>query len=323
MGVSGRYALRRLGQMLLLLLGILAINFALIHLAPGDPIYMLAGQSGDERYYAEQRARYGLDRPLPEQFVRYAAGVLHGDLGYSFTYARPVLEVIAGRVPASLLLSVTALVLATVFGLALGVAAGARPGTALDAGANLLALLGAATPAFFLGQILMLVFAAGLGWFPIQGMRTARAALTGWPELLDVARHLVLPALTFCLLQLALIVRLTRVSLREALAEDFVRTARAKGLPPHLLLSRHALRHALLPVVTVVGGHAGTIMTGAVLTEIIFAWPGLGRLLYDATLARDYPLLLALLLLASLVVLLANLAVDLLYAALDPRVRYG
>ncbi len=321
--ISGRYVLRRLGQMVPLLLGILVITFTLIHLAPGDPIYLLAGQGGDERYYAEQRARYGLDRPLPEQFVRYVLGVLRGDLGYSFTYSRPVLEVVAGRVPASMLLSLTGLLLATAVGLLLGVVAGARPGGVVDFAASLLALVGAATPAFFLGQVLILVFAAELGLFPVQGMRTARAAYTGWQDVLDIAHHLVLPALTLGLLQLALIARLTRAGLREALAEEYVRTARAKGLPPLRVLLDHALRNALLPVATVLGGHLGTVLTGAVLTEIIFAWPGLGRLLYDATLARDYPLLLALLMLASIAVLLGNLVTDLVYAVLDPRVRYG
>ena len=177
-------------------------------------------------------------------------------------------------------------------------------------------------PAFWLGQILIIVFAAGLGLFPVQGMVTARGGYSGLRYALDVLWHLVLPAATLGLLQLALVARLTRAGLREALAEDFVRTARAKGLASDAVLYRHALRNALLPVVTVVGGHVGTLLAGAVLTEIIFAWPGLGRLLYDATLARDYPLLMAIFLVVSTGVVLANLLTDLVYTRLDPRVRF-
>jgi peptide/nickel transport system permease protein len=316
------YVLQRLAQAVPLLVGLLVLNFILIHSAPGDPIALLAGQSGDARYYAEMRARFGLDRSLPEQLGRYLLNALRGDLGYSFAYSQPVLQVVLSRVPATLLLMLSGLGLATLLGVWLGTLSAWRAGSTVDYAISAATLVGYSMPAFWLGQLLIIVFAAGLGLFPVQGMTTARSRYTGVAYALDVAWHLVLPALTLGILQLALVTRLTRAGVLEALAEEFIRTARAKGLAGRVVLYRHALRNALLPVVTVVGGHVGTLLAGAVLTEIIFAWPGLGRLLYDATLARDYPLLMAIFLVVSTSVVLANLLTDLVYTALDPRVRY-
>jgi peptide/nickel transport system permease protein len=315
------YLLRRFVQAAVLLLTVLVLTFALIHAAPGDPIYALAGDGGDAAYYAEMRAHFGLDRPLPEQLAVYLGNALRGDLGRSYVQRQPVLSVIAGRLPATLLLLGTALAFATGLGLWLGVVAARRAGTAADGAIRLGTLIGQAAPAFWLGQVMLLVFAAGLGWFPVQGMVSARGGGEGLAWAIDVGRHLVLPAATLGMLQVALVTRLTRAGMLEALAQDYVRTARAKGVPERRVLGRHALRNALLPVVTAVGGQVGTLLTGAVLTEIIFAWPGLGRLLYDATLARDYPLLMAIFQLTTVAVIATNLAVDLLYARLDPRVR--
>ena len=316
------YVLQRLAQAIPVLFGLLVFNFVLIHSAPGDPIYLLAGQSGDATYYAEMRARFGLDRPLPEQLGRYLLNVARGDFGYSFAYRQPVFQVILSRVPATLLLSVSGLAIATVLGLWLGVLSARYAETPLDHLISVGTLIGYSMPAFWLGQVLLILFAAGLGVFPVQGMTTARGGYTGLRAALDVLWHLVLPAMTLGLLQLALVTRLTRTGLLEVLAEDYVRTARAKGLASHVVLYRHALRNALLPVVTVVGGHIGTLLAGAVLTEIIFAWPGLGRLIYDATLSRDYPLLMAVFLVVSASVIVVNLLTDLAYAVLDPRIRY-
>jgi peptide/nickel transport system permease protein len=316
------YVLQRLAQAVPLLIGLVVLNFVLIHSAPGDPIYLLAGQSGDARYYAEMRAKFGLDRPLPEQLGRYLLNALRGDLGYSFAYSQPVFQVILSRVLATLLLMLSGMGLATLLGVWLGTLAARRAGSPLDYAVSVGTLVGYSMPAFWLGQLLIIVFAAGLGMFPVQGMTTARSRYTGLAYVLDVAWHLVLPALTLGLLQLALVTRLTRTGVLEALGEEFIRTARAKGLAARAVVYGHALRNALLPVVTVVGGHVGTLLAGAVLTEIIFAWPGLGRLLYDATLARDYPLLMAIFLVVSTSVVVANLITDLVYTALDPRVRY-
>lgn len=317
------YILRRLLQALPLVLLLLVVNFILIHAAPGDPIAYLAGQSGDAAYFAEMRARYGLDRPIAEQLGLYLLNALKGELGYSFAYSQPVLQVVLSRLPPTLLLMLTALVLATGLGLSLGILAARRAESVVDYGVTALTLIGYSIPAFFLGQSLIIVFAGTLGWFPVQGMVTARGGYSGPAYLLDVLHHLILPAATLGVLQLALVARLTRQALLEVLSQDYVRTARAKGVGPGAVLYRHALRNALLPVVTVVGGHVGTLVTGAVLTEIVFAWPGLGRLLFDATLSRDYPLLMAIFLLLSLSVILANLLTDLTYLLIDPRVRYA
>jgi len=315
------YLVRRLLQAVPLVLGILVLTFVLIHLAPGDPIYALAGQSGDAAYYAAMRAKYGLDRPLVEQLAIYLLNASHGDFGYSYTHSQPALAVIADRIPATLLLMGPALALSTAAGVWLGAQAAAHANRPSDHVIVAGTLIGAAIPAFWLGQVLVIVFAAELGLFPVQGMSAARGSPTGLVGALDVAHHLVLPVVTLATLQLTLVTRLTRSGLREALAEDYVLTGRAKGLTGAQVLVRHALPNALLPVVTVIGGQFGTLLTGAVLVEIIFAWPGLGRLLYDATLARDYPLLMGIFLVASVSVILANLVVDVLYGWLDPRVR--
>jgi peptide/nickel transport system permease protein len=316
------YVLQRLAQTVPVLLGLLVFNFVLIHAAPGNPIYVLAGQSGDAAYYAQMRAQFGLDRPLPEQLWRYVFSVARGDFGYSFAYRQPVFQVILSRVPATLVLSLSGLVVATLLGLWLGVLSARHADRPLDHLISTGTVVGYSMPAFWLGQVLLIVFAGGLNLFPVQGMTTARVSYTGFRYGLDVLWHLVLPAFTLGLLQLALITRLTRAGLLDVLAEDYVRTARDKRLPSRAVIYRHALRNALLPVVTVVGGHIGTLLAGAVLTEIIFAWPGLGRLLYDATLSRDYPLLMAVFLVVSASVVIVNLLTDLTYTALDPRVRY-
>jgi ABC-type dipeptide/oligopeptide/nickel transport system permease component len=317
------YIARRLLQAVPLVLGVLVITFVLIHLAPGDPIYILAGEGGTEEYYAQMRALYGLDRPLYEQLMRYIYEVLRGDFGYSFSYQQPVFEVILGRLPATLLLMGTAILFSTLLGVLLGVISAWRPRSPLDHGIMVSTLAVYSMPVFWLGQLMIIVFAVGVEWFPVQGMVSVREEYTGLRYWLDVLHHLALPAITLGLLQLAQTARLTRTSVREVLQEDFVRTARAKGLPERAVLYRHALRNALLPIVTVLGGQIGVLLTGAALTETIFAWPGLGRLLLDATLSRDYPLLMAIFILVSATVIVANLITDLIYTLLDPRVRYS
>ncbi|MER3398202.1 MAG: ABC transporter permease [Chloroflexota bacterium] len=318
-----RYLLRRLLQIPPVVLGLLALNFALIHLAPGDPLYFLVGEGGDEGYYAAMRARLGLDRSIPERLIGYLAGAVTGDLGRSFRYNEPVLSLILSRVPATLLLTGTALVVSTLVGIWAATAVAARPAGLPNRAADVLSGLLAAVPGFWLGQLLLIIFAGGLGLFPVQGMVSPRLTGGGWTLFVDVAHHLVLPAGTLALLQLALTFRLTRQSVRETLAEDFIRTAWAKGLPPRTILYRHALRHSLLPVVTVVGGHVGTLLAGAAVVEVVFAWPGLGRLLYEAVLTRDYPVVMGIFLVVSVMTVFANLLTDLAYAHLDPRVRYA
>ena len=319
--MPSRYLLRRLAQVLPTVAGLLVLNFCIIHLAPGDPVVALGGEHGDAAYYAFLRNRFGLDRPLPEQLLTYVRNVLQGDLGTSFVHGRSVAAVIAERLPATLLLVSTALVLSSVAGVGLGALAarlGRRP---TDVTLNAVALLGYATPSFWLGQMALLALAVGTGLFPVQGMTDARNPQTGLGYLVDVLHHLALPALVLAANELALTTRLVRTGLLEALGTDYVRAARAKGLPEGLVI-RHALRNVMLPVITVIGSRAGMFLSGAVLIEVVFAWPGLGRLLLSSLLARDYPVLLGMFLLVSLGVILANLITDLAYAWLDPRIRY-
>lgn len=319
--MNWRYLVRRLVQVPPTALAIVVLTFLLIHLAPGDPILALAGEYGDEAYYEAMRERFGLDRPVPYQLAVYLANVARGDLGVSFVQGRPALTVVLERLPATLLLAATALVVSTGVGVILGVLAARRAGRPTDLGLRITSLLGYATPSFWLAQLAVLFIAFRSGWFPVQGMTDPRASNSGFAHVLDVAHHLILPALVLAAAELALTTRLVRAGMLEESRTQYVRTARAKGLPERRV-TRHALRNALLPVVTVLGGRVGMFFTGAVLVEIVFAWPGIGRLMLTAAQARDYPVLLAIFFVVSSAVVLTNLLTDLVYARLDPRVRY-
>lgn len=319
--MNSRYLLRRLGLVLPTAIGILLLAFLVIHLAPGDPVLALAGEHGDAAYYRFIRAKFGLDRPLPQQLLTYLANVLRGDLGVSFVHGRPVAVVVAERLPATLLLMSTALAFSSLAGVMLGTLAARRPHRPADVVLRTAALLGYAIPPFWLAQMALLALAVGAGLFPVQGMTDARQGWTGPRHLLDVLHHLTLPALVLAANEVALTTRLVRTGVLDAMGADYVWTARAKGLPEILVL-RHALRNALLPVVTVIGGRVGMLFSGAVLVEAVFAWPGLGRLLLSSVQTRDYPVLLGIFLLVSLAVILANLFTDLVYGWLDPRIRY-
>jgi peptide/nickel transport system permease protein len=319
--MTSRYLLWRLAQVVPTVAGILVLAFVAVHTAPGDPVLALAGEHGDAAYYAFVRAKFGLDRPLPEQLVVYAGRVISGDLGLSFVHGRPVAAVIAERLPATILLIGTALALSTTIGVALGVLAARRAGRPADLAVRTATLLAHAMPSFWLAQMAAITLAVGTGWFPVQGLTDARHAFTGWRYTLDLLHHLALPALVLAAGELSLTTRLTRTGVLDALTTDYVRTARAKGLTERGVV-RHALRNALLPVLTVVGSRAGLVVTGAVLVETVFAWPGLGQLLLSSIQTRDVPVLLGLFLLASSTVIVANLVTDLAYAWLDPRIRY-
>jgi peptide/nickel transport system permease protein len=319
--VSPRYLLRRVAQVVPAVAGIVLLAFIVIHTAPGDPVLALAGEHGDAAYYAFMRQKYGLDRSLPEQLFAYASRLLHGDLGVSYVHGRPVVDVVSERLPATLLLTTTALALSSAGGLALGVLAARRADGAADFVVRTGALLGYATPSFWLAQIAAITLALGTGLFPVQGFTDARRQLAGGRYVLDVLHHLVLPALVLAAGELALTTRLTRAGVLEGLATDYARTARAKGLPDRAVV-RHALRNAMLPLVTVIGGRVGMIVTGAVLVETVFAWPGLGQLMLSSIQTRDVPVLLGMFLLVSVAVIIVNLLTDLAYAWLDPRVRY-
>lgn len=310
-------------QSAFLILLLIAVNFLLTHLAPGDPVHILAGQSGDEKYYEFIRANFGLDKSLGAQLWIYLSNVLRGDLGYSLGYQQPVVSVIASRVPATLLLMLSAVSLSSVAGIVLGVESARRENSFADHSINTFALLGHSTPSFSVGHLLLIVFALHLGLFPSQSMSSSNQDLSGLDYLLDVLEHLVLPLATLVIVYLAQIMRLTRTAMLGVLGENFITAARAKGLAERRVLYGHALRNALLPVVTVIGNDFGMLLSGAVFVETVFAWPGLGRLMIDSLAMRDYPVLMGLFLLVSTSVVVVNFITDLVYSALDPRISYG
>lgn len=318
-----RFLVRRVLQSLCLILILIVINFLLIHLAPGDPAQILAGQSGDEKYYEFIRAKFGLDRSLLTQLWIYLTSVLRGDFGYSLGYQQSVVSVIFERVPATLLLMLSAVSLASISGVILGVESARRENSLTDRAINTFALLGYSIPSFSVGHLLLIVFVLYLGLFPAQNMANADRELTGLSRLFDLLAHLVLPAATLAIVYLAQIMRLTRTAMLHVIGEDFITTARAKGLSEGRVLYKHALRNALLPVITVIGSDLGMLLSGALLIETVFAWPGLGRLMIDSLAMRDYPVLLGLFLLISISVAVVNFITDLIYSVLDPRISYG
>lgn len=316
------YAGRRALSVIPLLAGVLLLTFVLIHVAPGDPVSILAGEHTTPEHQAFIRERFGLDRPPLERLFFYVTRIAQGDLGDSYASGRPVIAEIGERIPPTFLLLVSALLLSSVVGLILGVLASRRPASALDVATSVSCVVFYSIPVFWLGQLFLLSLALSLDLFPVQGMVSLRHEIRGFPYLFDLLHHLALPATTLALHHLALTSRVTRASMVEVLGEEFIRTARAKGLNEGVVLMKHALRNAMVPVVNVVGTQLGVLFAGAVLTETVFAWPGLGRLLFDAALTRDYPLLLGIFLLISAGVIVANLLSDLVCACLDPRVKY-
>jgi peptide/nickel transport system permease protein len=309
----------------LVLLGILILNFALIRLAPGDPATVIAGEAGasDETYLAQLRAQFGLDRPFLEQLWIYIRSVLSLDLGFSYRQQRPVAEILLEKLPATLLLTGTAFVLSLVAGVALGVKAARSVGKPLDSIVTVIALFFYATPIFWVGLMAVLLFSVTLNWLPAFGMYTVGAGYTGVALWLDVARHLTLPALTLALFHIAVYARMTRASMLEVRDQDFVRTARAKGISDEQVVRRHILRNAVLPILTIAGVKAGYLIGGSIVVETVFAWPGIGRVAFDAVMQRDYNVLLGVFFLTSSMVIIVNLITDVLYTFVDPRIELG
>lgn len=318
-----RYTVSRVLQVIPLVLGASVITWLLIHGAPGDPIVALAGEDGDAAYYAMMRDRFGLDRPLYEQLFVYLGRLARGDLGFSYRQNLPATSVVLQQLPGTLLLVVPALLLATLLGIVLGTYAASHRNKPVDGVVRTVTLLGHAVPVFWLSQLMLLLLALRLDWFPVQGKEDVRAGYEGFRSILDVAHHMVLPVAALVVVYTPPILRVTRASVVESLEAPYIRAARARGQSRRSVLFRHALPNSLLPVVTVIGNQLGFMFAGAVLVETVFAWPGLGRLLLSATLNRDFAVITALLLMISITVILANLLTDLAYAALDPRVRYG
>lgn len=316
-----RWCLTRLVAAVPVIIGITALTFVLIHIAPGDPIYILAGDGGSPSYYAEMRAKYGLDQPLLVQFVRYIRAVVSGDLGYSFMFQAPVLRLLADSVAASVVLGGAALLIATVAGCTLGVALALSQSRLVEHGMRAIAAVAYAAPVYWTGQVFILVGAVTLGLFPVSGMTSARETLTGTAWAADLAWHLVLPALTLSLPLSVMVMQVTRASLIETLGEPFVRAARTRGLSRPRVMVRHVLPHAMVPVTALIGQQAADLVAGAALTEALFGWPGVGHLVLHASLHRDYPLVLGAFIAISSSVMLVNTISDAAVAWLDPRVR--
>ncbi|MBM3354063.1 MAG: ABC transporter permease [Betaproteobacteria bacterium] len=315
--------LRRVVQAIGLLAAVAILNFTLIHLAPGDIVSTIVGEMGgaSEETIAELRRAYGVDRSYLEQLGIYLARVAGGDLGTSIYYNKPVFLLILDRVPATVLLLLAALTLALVAGTALGVLAARYPRGWFAAAVNLVSLFGFSAPVFWSGLMLLLLFASAIPILPPGGFYDVVAGAQGLAKALDIAHHLVLPATTLALIFLALYSRLARASMIEVLGSDYVRTARAKGLPERTVIFKHALRNALLPVVTVAGLQFSAMLAGAVLVETVFTWPGLGQLAFESILRRDNQLILGILLLSAVLVTFGNLITDVLYRIVDPRIK--
>lgn len=301
--------LSRLASAVVVIFGVLCLVFFLIHLVPGDPVEVMLGESARAADREALRHALGLDQPLLTQFGHYLVNVVHFDLGSSIHSQRPIVDILLERLPATLQLALAALLVAVLIAFPLGVLAAVRKDSAWDHSAMAVSLLGVSIPNFLMGPLLILVFAVWLGWFPVSG----RGGLAS----------LVLPAITLGTAMAAILSRMVRATLLEVLGEDYIRTARAKGLGPRAVIWRHALRNALLPVTTLLGLQLGALLAGAVITETIFSWPGIGQLIIEAIQGRDYPLVQACVLLISLSYVLVNTLTDLAYGWLDPRVRLG
>lgn len=323
------YIASRSGKALFVVLGVVILNFLLIRLAPGDPASIMAGEaaSSDPAYVEQLRRQFGFDQPLYQQLWIYLQGIAQLDFGYSYRNKVPVLQLIAERLPATLLLMVPAFLFSLLLGVLLGMLAARSRYTGrrtwLDSVIMSGALLLYATPLFWLSLLMIILFSVQLNWLPAFGMESVGAGLTGWAHVKDVAAHLVLPVVSLGCFFMAVYARLTRASMLEVMGMDFVKTARAKGVPAGQVIRRHVLRNAILPVVTFSGIQLGQMAGGAVLTETVFGWPGIGRLMFDALMQRDYQLLLGVFLVTSVMVVVFNLITDLIYRLVDPRIELG
>ena len=332
-----KFFLNRIAMIIPTFIGVTLLTFALIHLIPGDPVVLIAGERGitPERH-AILRAELGLDKPIMVQYGRYVWGVLHGDLGKSIVTKQPVFKEFITLFPATVELSFFALILAVVFGIPAGVIAGVKRGSVFDHSVMGLSLTGYSMPIFWWALLMILFFSVFLHWTPVSGRLSALFWIdtdTGFMlidalrsdekgALISALRHLILPSIVLGTIPLAVIARMTRSSMLEVLNEDYVRTARAKGLAPWRVIGIHALRNALIPVITVIGLQTGVLLAGAILTETIFAWPGVGKWIVESIRRRDYPSVQGGILLISSLIILVNLIVDMLYGVINPRIRH-
>ena len=303
------YVLRRLWQSALTLVGVSVLVFVILRVVPGDPAKMLLPDGAPQSAVDELNRQLGLHEPLHVQYAIFVRSVFRGDFGQSFQYRAPALQVVVERLGATVQLALAALVITVGVGVSLGIVAAVRRGTGYDYASTVLAVLGQSLPNFWLGIMLILLFGVALRWLPTSGFES-------W-------RHLILPAVTLAAFPMALVARLTRSSMLEILGRDFIRTGRAKGLAERAVILRHALRNAAVPLLTVLGLQIGTLLGGAVITESVFAWPGMGKLVVDAIFFRDFPVVQTVLILSATIFVLINLLVDLVYTVIDPRIRYS
>jgi peptide/nickel transport system permease protein len=310
-----RFLARRLLYSAVVLLGVLVVVFALVHLVPGDPVRIALGTRYTPQAYDALRSASGLDKPIVEQFFSYIGSALTGNLGVSFRNGDPVTVILLERLPATVSLAVTGIVIALLIALPAGIWAALHEGRASDAIIRVASQFGVSVPDFWMGILLIALFASTLGWLPTSGYQPLLENPTGW------LRHIVLPALTVGLVAAAIMTRYVRSAVLEVASMGYVRTARSKGLAPHVVTLRHTVRNALIPILTITGIQLATILGGVIVVEVVFAWPGLGRLVYNAVAARDYPVIQGAVLLIAALFLLINLIVDVLYAVVDPRIR--
>lgn len=317
-----KYLLRRLVWGLAAICVITCLNFLIIKLVPGDPVRALIGEYPAPPEYIETiRREFGLDQPLYIQFWLYISNLAHGDFGFSFANRQAVLPLILMRAQYTLLLIVPAIVISFVLGIALAVISVRKPNGSVDNGISGVVVLGYSTPSFWLGQILVLIFAVGLSWLPASGMMSLRVRYTGWASVWDVWLHMILPLACIISFKLAVFLRVARASIAGVSHDDFVTTARAKGMSEGWIMRQHILPNAIIPIIAVLGYQFGHALTGSILVETVFAWPGLGSLFVSAVAARDFPVLQGILVLATVLVVAANFTADLLSSLADPRIR--
>lgn len=320
--MSARYLFRKILSLVATLFAVVTFNFLLFHVLPGNPVRLMARAGHlDPTAEAQLTQLFGLDRPLPMQYLIYLRDMLHGDFGYSYVYREPVTNVLGPAVSNTVLLLGAATLLTIVVGVALGVVAGARANTRIDTSVVVNSLILWSLPTFWIGLILIFVFGVWLQVLPISGISTPGYEFTTWGQIVDVAKHLILPTITLALVQVAEFTLITRSSLVDVMSEDYMVTARSKGIGRRAVVWRHGVRNALLPIVTATALYVGLVLGGAIQVETVFSWPGLGLLTYKAVLQRDYPVLEASFLLFAIAVILANFVADLFYRVVDPRVR--
>ncbi|HWQ17944.1 MAG TPA: ABC transporter permease [Sulfolobales archaeon] len=316
------FIVRRVALYVALFFVVVIVTFILVHITPGDPTYVLAGEISDESFIKAVREKFGLDKPLYEQLVIYLLNVVKGDLGYSYLRSEPVASLVMSRIPATVVLVITAMLAASILGILLGILAAIRRGLA-DIFISMISLVGVSVPYFWLGQMMLLAFSVNLGLFPTGGMVSVRGSYEGIYYYLDVLHHLFLPATTLAIFNMAYVTKMTRGALINELAQDYILTARAIGMSEKNIVLRYALRGALIPVTTFIGFNTGVLLISAIVTETVFSWPGMGSLLYSSLKLRDYPVMLGVFIYGSLIIIVISFVIDIIYMILDPRVRRG